>query len=146
MGRKNYCLILTYCKRFGPLIMYCLNVPRRPTFHERFDRDTSVLRSFLFKYGQKRWWYDRQTFKLSKYSGKLSSSRFKNKRLNCTVILLFLKRERDFANVSDRLSCTVWTFQTTQLPCPHTILDYSWASYIPQRFWTFHGRCWAFLV
>ncbi len=31
-----------------------------------------------------------------------------------TVFLSFLKRERDFANVSNRSSCTVWTFQIVQ--------------------------------
>ena len=55
-----------------------------------------------------------------------------------TVILSFLKRERDFSDVSDRLSCTVWTFLTIQRHNRSPFLT------VPDRSWRFHERFWPF--
>ena len=51
-----------------------------------------------------------------------------------TVNVPWTHRERDFAIVSDRLSCTVWSFHTVHRP---------WPSTVPDRY---HDRFWPFLT
>ena len=79
-----------------------------------------------------------------------------------TVFLSFLKRERertvnvpwtyrerDFAIVSDRLPCTVWSLHTVQRPWPFTVPDRSPFLTVLDRSWPFLtvlDRSWPFLT
>ena len=56
-----------------------------------------------------------------------------------TVNVPWTYRERDFAIVSDRLPCTVWSLHTVQRPWPFTVPDRS-------SFLTVHDRSWPFLT